>query len=138
MNIKLIIAGLTIPLLGGCLADPLMTGHPQDWKGHMATELQAAIGPPTQIVPRPHDEVVWEYIERGDFVSPKEKNTGFSLGGSHGFGAFGASGGIKETENNEHMSRFETCFRYEINKDGKIVGFYGFRTEDGKIVHEEH
>lgn len=137
MKIKLSIILIPALALCGCLADPLMTGHMQDWKGHQASELKTAYGEPKRIIPRPGGAELWEYVQEGDFVSPKEKDTGFSFGGSHGFGSFGAAGGLKETETGQHPDHYILTFRYSI-KNGKVTDFFGTREENGRVVHSEH
>ena len=136
MKINLLLVVSMLALVGCVLRDPLMTGHARDWKGHPSSDLQAIMGVPTRIVPRPNGAEVWEYVQEGEFVAPKEKDTGFSLGGARGFGSFGASGGITTTETGERQSHYRNLWRYGV-KNGKITDFYAERSVDGKVVQTE-
>lgn len=121
----------------GCVSNPLLTGKPQDWKGKLAADLRAALGPPIRIIPESGGTEIWEYVNTGEFVAPKEENTSFRMGGAGGSGMFGASGGINTLTHNERLSRYENVSRFQI-KNGRVKRWYAARVEDGRTVWEDH
>jgi hypothetical protein len=125
-----------IVLIAGCASDPLLTGKPQDWKGRPASQLEMAWGPPTRRIQSSDKIEVWEYVKSGDFVAPKREDTSFRVGGGSGAGMFGASGGITTLKHDERLSRYENIWRFKI-KNGKVVGWYAARLEDGRIVWQD-
>jgi hypothetical protein len=140
--------------LVGCASDPLMTGEPHDWVGHLASDLKAAMGEPTRIIHQSNyqdndpaisklfeaksgESEIWEYVQTGDAVSPKESSTAFNMHGADSNLGFGAHGGINTTESPAHQSHYENIWRYEI-KNGKVVKWYAARLVDGKTVWSQH
>jgi hypothetical protein len=123
-------------LLAGC-ANPVMTGKPQHWMHKPAEDLKAVWGQPTRTIPQKDGTEVWEYVKSGDFVAPGEDDTTFGMRGSGGGGGFRASGGAHTTKRGEHPSRYENVWRFMI-KNGKVCQWYASRTEDGRIVWEDH
>ena len=141
-------------ILVGCASDPLMTGEPHDWVGHLASDLRAAMGEPTRIIhqsnyqendpaiaklfePKSGDVEIWEYRTEGETVSPKQSDTGFNRHGADSALGFGAHGGINTTETPAHQSHYENIWRYEI-QNGKVVKWYAARLLDGKTVWSQH
>ncbi|HTI70376.1 MAG TPA: hypothetical protein VMF06_10445 [Candidatus Limnocylindria bacterium] len=135
---KLRIAVLTAAsALYGCASDPLMSGKPEDWVGHPASELAAAWGQPSRVLPEHTGMEVWEYEKSGELVSPKQNDTSFHAAGADWNGGFGAHGGITSTETREHLSQYQNLCRFKI-KDGRIKEWYAARLIDGKIVWQDH
>lgn len=124
-------------VLSGCASNPVLTGKPQHWKGRSVAELKAALGEPTRVIAQAKGVEVWEYINGGDFVAPKEENTNFRVGGSGGGALFGAGGGISTVTHGERLSRFENVTRFEI-RHGKVKRWYASRVVDGRVVWEDH
>jgi hypothetical protein len=156
--------------LVGCASDPLMTGEPHDWVGHLASDLKAAMGEPTRVIHQSNYQdndpaiaklfegksgksEIWEYVQTGDAISPKESDTKFRFGGfggstttansygntavSNTHGGFGGGGGIKTTESPEHMSHFVNLTRFEV-RNGIIVKWFQSRTVDGLVLWTHH
>lgn len=84
-------------------------------------------------MPQMDGSEIWEYVYAGEFVSPKQENTSFTMGGAQGSGMFGASGGIQTTEQKERLSKYENRFRFLI-EDGEVKDWYAERLVDGRIV----
>lgn len=170
MKRKILIVFSALALVG-CASDPLMTGEPHDWVGHRATDLKAAMGEPTRVIEQSNynaDDLkiakmfeakdqggieILEYVQEGDFVTPKESDTKFRFGGFGGStttansygntavsntrGGFGGGGGIKTTESPEHMSHFVNLTRFEV-RNGIIVKWFQSRTVDGLVLWTHH
>src|SRR5262245_36700912 len=104
---KLVIVFIGFLLTAGCASNPLLTGKPHDWQGKPATDLKTALGEPTRVIPQSDGTEIWEYVNSGDYVAPKEENTSFRMGGAGGGGMFGASGGINTVSQGPRLSRYE-------------------------------
>jgi len=134
MNYRLLVTALfAATLLSGCASDPVMSGKAQDWVGHDASELRQAWGEPERIIPNRGGEV-WQYVNKGDFVSPEHSSTQFGVGRVP-FG--GISGGADTVKDREHASQYENKFRFFI-KDGKVKKWFESRSVDGRTVWEDH
>jgi len=116
--------------LVGCASDPLMSGKPQDWVGHQATELRAVLGEPTRILPSAKGGEVWEYVKGKDYVIPNGENL------SGGFGG-GVGGFSMEKRPEDQAAHEEQLFRFKI-KNGVVSEWYANRTVNGRVVWEDH
>lgn len=134
---KLLVGFCLVAVVTGCASNPVLTGKPQHWKGKSVADLRAALGEPTRVIPQGKGIEVWEYVNAGDFVAPKEENTNFRVGGSGGGPFFGASGGINTVTQGERLSRYENVTRFEI-RNGKVRKWYASRLVDGRVVWEDH
>jgi hypothetical protein len=117
----------------GCASNPILTGKPQDWVGHLAVDLRGAWGEPTKTTRQSDGAEIWEYSKTGEFVAPKQDNTSFNIGGGGFGGSFGGSGGINTLKYDQRMSHYENVTRFLV-KDGKIKRWFAARIEDGKTV----
>ncbi len=123
-------------LLTGCVSDPVLTGKPQHWKGKSASDLKAAWGAPTRIIPESNGTEVWEYHKATDMIIPKGENMRLGFGGLGG--QFGGSGAFSmEKRPEDRPAREEQVFRFKV-RDGKITRWYAARILDGRIVWEDH
>ena len=109
----------------------------EDWQGKPVADLKAGLGEPTRVIAQSDGAEIWEYINTGDFVAPKEENTSFQMGGAGGGGVFGASGGINTVTQAQRLSRYENISSFRI-KNGKVKGWGARRVVDGRVVWEDH
>jgi hypothetical protein len=134
---KLLISCL-VCLFAGCATDPIMSGKPQDWQGHQASELRAAWGEPTRIIPSTNEAEVWEYSAAKDVIIPKGENMNLGFGGFRSGSVGGSSGAFSMEKRPEDRPAQEgQLFRFKIRK-GKIVEWYANRTVNGHVVWEDH
>ena len=140
--------------LVGCASDPLMTGEPHDWVGHLASDLKAAMGEPTRIIPpdqlpgqRPGhcQNVRGKSRRKRDLGIPPNRGGCFSKGKRYFLqhARRGQQLGIRSTRRNQHdrnpgaTEPLREHWRYEI-KNGKVVKWYAARLVDGKTVWSQH
>jgi hypothetical protein len=120
---------LVVLCLAGCASDPLLTGRAQDWQGKLAADLKTAWGEPTKITRDSTGDEIWEYVQGGDFVAPKEDKTSFNVG----VGSFGGGGGISTRKYDQRLSNYQNISRFRIH-NGKIKAWYAARVVDGTVV----
>ena len=127
---------MVVILLVGCAGDPLMSGKPQDWIGHPASDLRSAWGEPTRIMTESNGAEVWEYHKASDVIIPKGEN--MRLGFSGVGGPYGGSGGFSmEKRPDDRPAKDEQLFRFKI-RNGKVNRWYAARMLDGRVIWEDH
>ena len=117
-------------LLVGCASDPAVTGKPQDWMGHPASDLRASQGEPTKIVHQSNGDEVWEYVNSRGYIVPKGESMSAGLGG--GVGGFSMEKRPEDRPAEEiNLSRFKI-------RNGKVVEWYASRSVNGRVVWQDH
>jgi len=130
--LALVCAGLL-----GCATNPVMSGRPQDWRGHSAEEMRAGLGEPTSIKPQTDGSEIWEYRKSGDFVAPAEENMSFRAGGFSNGGFAGANGKVRTLKSGEHEASYENIWRFQF-RNGKVRRWSAARLVDGVTVWSDH
>ena len=131
-----LIISLIVLILTGCASDPLMSGKPQDWVGHQATELRGAMGEPARIIPSANGAEIWEFVKDKDYVVPKGENMSFGFGGLGG--PHGGAGAFSMEKRPDDQAAHETkLFRFKI-KNGVVSEWYANRVVNGRMVWEDH